>query len=539
MLALAESPHSLAEDAMPRSALFLVLITLAASTPLRAADDESAAKALVAAAGKACEALAKEQPRAPETKQAWLNLAQARVNMGDVAGSIAALDHVNKDHDYSVASAWVMETEALGKTMPDPAGVEDQVLALHRVGAIRGLIAAADYPAAISQAKLMPEGEARRLSLARCYIEIAQAHAREERYTAALESYKEAMEIVTEIRSAKSGVPCLLEIAEGFIDCALELAAAPLLTKTEEAIGKLPDSQQNATSMKWLQQAALLRLRMKDEAAAKKDFAAARALYEKVGAPRTGVAWEKTPLAASEFESRWEAYWKLKNEDAAGKLLKDWSATIANVDPQLISANATASLLEAQLLSGDEPGARKVLDALGPVDRSLALMQIRRHSESRESKSVNLAMAAYLVEQFREGDEKPLRPGALTLACECYGKAGERAKFKACLQEALEISEANGKENHAALAALLVEMDEQEEANKLLATLTEAQRALAVSEQALNATRKLCQAKLAPEIARRKEKLSLWRRTRYSEFGLLYAHHKEGVGTLRRADKSI
>jgi tetratricopeptide (TPR) repeat protein len=481
-----------------------LLVSLALLTHLRAADDEPAVKALVAEASKACDELPKTRRPGLEAKQAWLNLAQAKVNAGDVEGGIAALDRVNSDHDYSVCSAWVMETEATGKVPPEPKDVDEQVLMVHRVGVVRTLIALADYEGALAQVQLLPKGEARDVSLTRCYIESAQAQLKDDQMEAALASYNKAMEAAQQIKSAKTGVPCLLDICRGLIDCDLELAARPLLDNVEGALDKQAAAAQTSASIKGWLEIGKIRLLLADAAAANKNFAKAKTLYTKFGEPRTGVAWAASPFPAYQHKYRWEAHHQRKEKEEAAAALKEWTTAIANVDDQFASPDERAALVEALLIDGNSAEAWKVLDGLDPGQRSLTLMQIRRTPESRESKSINLELAEYCQEQFQTGPEKVMRTGALTLACECYAKAGEREKSQACLAQALELSEANDRENHGALAALMVEMGESDQAKKILSSLKGPERALALSEMALESSRKLCEAKLSAEVQARR-----------------------------------
>src|SRR5437870_8718218 len=455
----------------------IAIVSLALQTFVHAEDDKL--KDLVAEASKACDALPKTRRPSMEAKQAWLNLAQAKVNLGDTEGGIAALDRVNSEHDYSICSAWVMATEATGKTQPDPKEVDEQVLMVHRVGVVRSLIALADYDAALAQAMLLPPGEARDLSVTRCHIESAQAQHKDGQVEAALKNYNEAITSSQKIKTAKSAIPCILDIGRGLIDCDLAVAATPLLDNLEEALKKQPASAQNSTTIKTWLQIGQLRLLLGDVASAKQNFENAKALYTKVGEPQTGVAWNRSPFPTYQHRFRWEAYRQLKATKEASQALHDWSAAIANLDEEFSSPDQHGALVEALLLAGSTDAAQELLDGLDAPVRAMTFMQVRRSPESMDSKTVNLALAKYSEQQFRDGPESALRPGALTIACECYAKAGERDKFLACFQEALQLSEDKDRENHAALAALLVEMEETDEARKVIDTLKGHERALA------------------------------------------------------------
>lgn len=482
---------------MPASLrVFSYFIVLCLTTSSLFALDEAAVRALVAEAEKACAELPPGKSSL-EMRPIWLALAGARVGIGDVGGGIEALDRVNKDHDYSLCSAWIMQLEATGKLTPEPTVKDPKVLAMHRLGSMRVLSQLGNHDGAIEQVKLMAAGDAQQVALARCHLAAGQAlYKANNTDLKALEHYKSAMEIAFQIRSPTASLPIILELCERYTECVLELAAEPLVGKVEEALESMAPN--NVTLQLW-QYAGRVRLLLKDEAGAQKDFDTAKARYAKFGEPQTGIAWDALAYPVFEHQLRWEVLHKQKKDKEAAAILPEWTKALTGLDGKFQSPRLVGTLVDAYLLTGDAAGAKSVLDGLEPVQRAATLAALRHDDETKDSPVASAALGQYCEELARDPSLRPLHPGALVIACECFRKTGDRAKFQACYAEGLKVSAEDDYSHHFQFGSFLIDAGRIEQAQALAKDLPTVKRAQLLASLAMHATTKMNKAKRTAE----------------------------------------
>ena len=474
--------------------LFLITNSVLFTNTAFAADEE-AVKALVAEADKAVAELASTKSPA-EMRGLWAKLASARVGIGDIAGGVEALDRVNKDHDYSLCNAWIMQIEAAGKLTPEPTVKDAKVLALHRFGAISVLTGLGDFDGAIAQAKLIPAGESQQVALARTYLEAGHSYYKGKNEFVidgkgdlkCLENFKNAMEATFQIRNPTVALPATLELCERYSEVALELAAQPLVEKVEEALDSLPP---NASTIMLWQNAGRVRLLLKDEAGAKKDFETAQARYTKFGQPQTGIAWDALAYPAFEQQLRWEVLHKQKQDKEAAALLPDWVKAVSGLDPKYQTPRLVGALVDAHLLAGDAAGMKTVLDGLEPVQRAVALTALRHNDETKNSPAASATLGKYCAELARDPALRPIHPGALVIACECFRKTGDRAKFQACYAEGLKLSAEDDYSHHPQFGSFLIDAGRIQQAQDLAKDIPADKRAALLTVLATQATTKM------------------------------------------------